>query len=69
MVYCCSKGGKSVKDYRIKLEKGEIIKEVGEEGYKYLCNIERDKMNENQMKERSRKVFKENKHGIRSNRS
>ena len=38
------KRGKTVKSEEIKLPDGELVKEVGQEGYTYLSIIELDKI-------------------------
>ena len=44
--------GKIVKSEGIKLPDGEVMKQVGLEGYTYLGIIELDKIKETEMKER-----------------
>lgn len=45
------------KNHEVKLESGETIEEVREEGCKYLGTMERNKMNEYKMKEIYRKEY------------
>lgn len=58
---CCVlilKNGKTIsKSHGIKLERGETVNGVGEEGYKYLGIIGRDQTNEQKMKEMFRKKY------------
>ena len=51
------KRGKNVKSEGIKLPDGELMKQVGQEGYTYLDTIELDKIRE--MKEMKEKITKE----------
>ena len=48
------KKGKIVKSERIKLPDGEVMKQVGQEGYTYLGIIELDKIKETEMKEKKK---------------
>ena len=52
------KRGKIVKSEGIKLTDGEVIKQVGQEGYIYLGIIELDKIKETKMKEKITKEYK-----------
>ena len=52
------KRGKIVKSERIKLPDGEVMKQVGQEGYTYLGLIELDKIKEKEMKEKITKEYK-----------
>ena len=52
------KRGKIVNNEGIKLPDGEVMKQVGQEGYKYLGIIELDKINEKEMKEKITKEYK-----------
>ena len=52
------KRGKIVKTEGIKLPDGEVMKQVGQEGYTYLGIIELDKINETEMKEKMSKECK-----------
>ena len=53
------KGGKIVKSEGIKLPDGEVMKQVGQEGYIYLGTIELDKIKEIEMKEKITKEYKQ----------
>ena len=53
------KRGKIVKSDGIKLPDGEVMKQVGQEGYTYLGIIELDKIKETQMKEKITKEYKQ----------
>ena len=50
--------GKIVKSEGIKLPDGEVMKQVGQEGYTYLGIIELDKIKEAEMKEKITKEYK-----------
>ena len=50
--------GKVVRNQGIELPNGETMKEVEQEGYKYLGIVELDKMKENEMKEKTIKEYK-----------
>ena len=52
------KRGKIVKSEGIKLPDGEVMKQVGENGYTYLGIIELDKIKETEMKEKINKEYK-----------
>ena len=52
------KRGKIVRNQGIELQNGETMKEMEQEGYKYLDIVELDKMKENEMKERTIKEYK-----------
>ena len=52
------KRGKIVKSEGIKLPDGEVMKQVGQEGYTYLGIIELDKIKETEMKEKINKEYK-----------
>ena len=52
------KRGKIVKIEGIKLADGEVMKQVGQEGYKYLGIIELDKIKETEMKKKITKEYK-----------
>ena len=52
------KRGKIVKSERIKLPDGEMMKQVGQEGYTYLDIIELDKIKKTEMKEKITKEYK-----------
>ena len=52
------KRGKIVKSEGIKLPDGEMMKQVGQEGYTYLGIIELDKIKETEMKEEITKEYK-----------
>ena len=52
------KRGKIVKSEGIKLPDGEVMKQVGQEGYTYLGIIELDKIKEAEMKEKITKEYK-----------
>ena len=52
------KKGKIVKSEGIKLADGEVMKQVGQEGYKYLGIIELDKIKETEMKKQIKKAYK-----------
>ena len=52
------KRGKIVKIEGIKLPDGEVMKQVGQEGYTYLGIIELDKIKETEMKEKITKEYK-----------
>ena len=52
------KRGKIVKSEGIKLPDGEVMKQVGQEGYTYLGIIELDKIKETEMKEELTKEYK-----------
>ena len=52
------KRGKIVKSEEIKLPDGEVMKQVGQEGYAYLGIIELDKIKETEMKEKISKEYK-----------
>ena len=52
------KRGKIVKSEGIKLPDGEVMKQVGQEGYTYLGIIELDKIKETEMKEKITKEYK-----------
>ena len=52
------KRGKIVRNQGIELPNGETMKEVEQEGYKYLGIVELDKMKENGMKEKTIKEYK-----------
>ena len=52
------KRGKIVKSEGIKLPGGEVMKEVGEEGYTYLGIVELDKIKEKEMKDKTLKEYK-----------
>ena len=52
------KRGKIVKSEGIKLPDGEMMKQVGQEGYTYLGIIELDKIKETEMKEKITKEYK-----------
>ena len=49
---------KIVKSEGIKLPDGEVMKQVGQEGYKYLGIIELDKIKETEMKQKITKEYK-----------
>ena len=51
------KRGKLVKSEDLRLTNGESIKEVDDEGYKYLGILELDKIKEKEMKEIFRKEY------------
>ena len=51
--------GKIVKSEGIKLPDGEVMKQVGQEGYTYLDIIELDKIRETEMKEKITKEYKQ----------
>ena len=55
------KRGKIVKSEGIKLPDGEVMKQVGQEGYTYLGIIELDKIKETEMKEKITKDTSESK--------
>ena len=55
------KRGKIVKSEGIKLPDGEVMKQVGQEGYTYLGIIELDKIKETEMKEKITKEYKRRK--------
>ena len=50
--------GKIVKSEGIKLPDGEVMKQVGQEGYTYLGIIELDKIKETEIKEKNPKEYK-----------
>ena len=50
--------GKTVKSEGIKLPDGEVMKQVGQEGYTYLGIIELDRTKETEMKEKITKEYK-----------
>ena len=52
------KRGKSVKSEEIKLPDGEMMKQIGQEGYIYLDIIELDKIKATEMKEEITKEYK-----------
>ena len=52
------KRGKVVKREGIKLADGEVMRQVGQEGYTYLNIIELDKIKETEMKEKITKEYK-----------
>ena len=52
------KRGKTIKSEGIKLPDGEVMKEVGQEGYTYLGIIELNKIKETEMKEKIMKEYK-----------
>ena len=52
------KRGKIVKSEGIKLQDGEVMKQVGQEGYKYLGIIQLDKIKETERKEKITKEYK-----------
>ena len=52
------KRGKIVKSEWIKLQDGEVMKQVGQKGYTYLGIIELDKIKETEMKEEITKEYK-----------
>ena len=52
------KSGKIVRYQGIDLPNGETMKEVEQEGYKYLVIVELDKMKEKEMKEKTIKEYK-----------
>ena len=52
------KAGKILKSEGIKLPDGEVMKQVGQEGYTYLGIIELDKIKETEMKEKITKEYK-----------
>ena len=52
------KRGKIVKSEGIKLPDGEVMKQVGQEGYTYLGIIELDKIKETEIKEKKPKEYK-----------
>ena len=52
------KRGKIVKSEGIKLPDGEVMKQVGQEGYTYLGIIQLDEIKETEMKEKITKEFK-----------
>ena len=52
------KRGKIVKTEGLKLPDGEVMKQVGQEGYTYLGMIELDKIKETEMKEKITKEYK-----------
>ena len=52
------KRGKIVRNQGIELPNGQTMKEVEQEGYKYLGIVELDKMKENEMKEKTIKEYK-----------
>ena len=52
------KGSKIVKSEGIKLQDGEVMKQVGQEGYTYLGIIKLDKIKETEMKEKINKEYK-----------
>ena len=52
------KRGKIVKSKGIKLPDGELMKQIGQEGYTYLGIIELDKIKETEMKEKITKEYK-----------
>ena len=52
------KRGKIVKSEGIKLRDGEVMKQVGQEGYTYLGITELDKIKETEMKEKITKEYK-----------
>ena len=53
------KKGKIVKSEGIKLSDGEVMNQVGQEGYAYLGIIEVDKMKETEMKGKITKEYKD----------
>ena len=53
------KRDKNVKSEGIKLPDGELMKQVGQEGYTYLDTIELDKIRETEMKEKITKEYKQ----------
>ena len=53
------KRGKIVKSEGIKLPDGEVMKQVGQEGYTYLDTIELNKIRETEMKEKITKEYKQ----------
>ena len=53
------KRGKIVKSEGIKLPDGEVMKQVGQEGYTYLGIIELDKIKETEMKKKITKECKQ----------
>ena len=52
------KRGKIVKSEGIKLPDGEVMKQVGQEGFLYLSIIELDKVKETEMKEKITNEYK-----------
>ena len=52
------KRSKIVKNEGIKLPDGKVIRQVGQEGYKYLGIIELDKIKETEMKQKIAKEYK-----------
>ena len=52
------KSRKVVRCEEIKLANCEVMKEVEKEGYTYLGILELDKINENEMKEKTTKKYK-----------
>ena len=52
------KRGKIIKSEGIKLPDGEVMKQVGQEGYTYLGIIELNKIKETEMKEKIMKEYK-----------
>ena len=53
------KRGENVKSEGIKLPDGEVMKQVGQEGYTYLDTIELNKIRETEMKEKITKEYKQ----------
>ena len=53
------KRGKIVKSEGIKLPDGEVMKQVGQEGFLYLSIIELDKVKETEMKEKITKEYRQ----------
>ena len=53
------KRSKIVKSEGIKVPDGEVMKQVGQEGYTYLGMIELDKTKETEMKEKITKEYKQ----------
>ena len=53
----CMKRGKLSKAEGLRLRSGEMIKEVTEEGYKYLGILELDKVKEQEMKQEFRAEY------------
>ena len=52
------KRGKIIKSEGIKLPRGEVMKQVGQEGYTYLGITELDKIEETEMKKKITKEYK-----------
>ena len=53
------KRGKVIKCERVKLLSCELIKEVEKEGYIYLGKVEFDNIKENEMKQKTKKGYKQ----------